>query len=209
VTAAHLTTPPKIDADLSDWDVAQLPINTVVFGRSQWTGENDLSGTLMAGWDQNNLYLAGHVKDDIYVQNTHGNNLYLGDSLEVLFDANLPEDYYVISLSSDDYQLGFSPGSPNIGDNPESYLWYPRTRQGSLSDILSAYKATSDGYDFELAIPWNLFGVSPQNNIVYGFAFSISDNDLPGQNVQQSMVSTAPDRQLLNPTTWGDLSLNP
>ncbi len=66
-------------------------------------------------------------------------------------------------------------------------------------------RSTSNGYDMEAAIPWSVFGVSPQAGLHYGFAFSISDDDKPGSAVQQKMVSTAPGRSLQDPTTWGDL----
>jgi hypothetical protein len=67
--------------------------------------------------------------------------------------------------------------------------------------------ATGDGYQFELAVPWDVFDIEPQENDHYGFGFSISDNDNPAKNVQQSMVSNLPDRVFTHPMTWGDLVL--
>ena len=43
----------------------------------------------------------------------------------------------------------------------------------------------------------------------YGFALSVSDNDLSEVAVQQSMVSSSSGRLLTDPTTWGILRLEP
>ena len=42
----------------------------------------------------------------------------------------------------------------------------------------------------EAKIPWSIFGVSPVYGARYGFTLSVSDNDLKGAPVQQSMVSS-------------------
>jgi hypothetical protein len=42
---------------------------------------------------------------------------------------------------------------------------------------------------------------------MYGFAISISDNDAAGTAQQQSLVSSAPARELFDPTTWGTMIL--
>ena len=62
-------------------------------------------------------------------------------------------------------------------------------------------------YRVEAAIPWNVFELSPVNGTHYGFCMSVSDNDNPGENAQQSMVSNVATRHLTDPTTWGDLQL--
>jgi hypothetical protein len=59
----------------------------------------------------------------------------------------------------------------------------------------------------EAAIPWSILGVSPADEMHLGFAVSVSDNDAGGENLQQSMVSSAAARSLVDPTTWGDLTL--
>jgi hypothetical protein len=66
---------------------------------------------------------------------------------------------------------------------------------------------TANGYNVEVAIPWSVFEMIPQANQHYGFAFSVSDNDIDGGIAQQSMISSASTRRLTNPTTWGDLIL--
>lgn len=207
VRATYLSQAPAIDANLSDWNLTKIPVNQVVFGRNHWNGESDLSAQVMFAWDNQNFYIAGHVTDDKYVQNAKGGNIYLGDSLEILFDTDLQGDYYQKKLSIDDYQIGISPGNPSPGKNPGAFLWYPKDKSGALTDLKIAAKANGDGYDIEVAIPWDVFNITPQNGKHYGFVFSVSDNDNASKDVQQSMVSTDNKRSLLDPTAWGDLQL--
>ena len=154
-----------------------------------------------------NFILRSKVLDDTYVQNAHGAQLYKGDSVDILLDTNVASDYYLQALSGDDFQLGISPGSPQPGNKMEAYLWYPKNRAGSLPDVKIEAFLLDDGYRLEAAIPWSTFGIIPFAGQHFGFAFSLSDDDDPGTTIQQSMVSNIQNRQLTNPTTWGDLTL--
>ncbi len=63
------------------------------------------------------------------------------------------------------------------------------------------------GYFLEAAIPWDVLGLKPVAGLRLGVAVSVSDNDTPGTNVQECMISAAPKREWANPTTWGTLTL--
>ena len=161
----------------------------------------------MFGWDEHYFYLAARVIDDIYAQGATEEDLFKGDSLEILLDARVSRDYYQASLSSDDFQLGISPGNPDPGVDMEAYLWYPQDEEGPQGQVKVGVTSTEDGYRIEVKIPWDLFGVTPDIGDHYGFAFSVSDNDRSDQDVQQSMISSAATRALTDPTTWRDLIL--
>lgn len=207
IAAPYVETAPVIDGELDEWNQEEYGVNSVVYGAARVSSGADLGGTVMVAWDEDNLYIAARVTDDTYAQGDTGRYLYLGDSLEVLLDTNLSADRLVRSLSPDDYQLGVSPGSPEAGQAVEAYLWYPGSLEGGRSQVVIDAVETANGYQAEIAIPWEVFRVSPDGGEQYGFAFSISDNDLTGQDVQQSMASTAPDRDFTDPTTWGTLTL--
>ena len=178
-----------------------------MYGADDWDGNDDLSATVMFGWDDYNLYIAAKVIDDEYVQNATGKDLFKGDSIEVLIDTKVANDFYLQTLSLDDYQLGVSPGTPKPGINPEAYLWYPPDEEGVQGNVKAGVALTENGYRIEVAIPWSTFEIAPLKGSHYGFAFSVSDNDKSDENIQQSMVSTSPGRRLTDPTTWGDLAL--
>lgn len=203
----HFSNPPTIDGRLGEWKQDRYLIESVVFGKNNHSGAGDLSGRVMIGWDNNNLYLGVRVIDDKYVQNAKKADLFKGDSLDILLDTNVPEDYYLGALNGDDFQLGISPGSPNPNENVEAYLWFPKSLESSRGDVITSARMREDGYVVESAIPWSIFSVSPSHGQHFGFVLSISDNDNKNQNVQQSMVSYVPIRTLDDPTTWGDLTL--
>lgn len=206
IEATFLDTPPTLDGDLSDWDATSYKSDKIVFGSSNWTGTSDASAEYHIGWTNEALYLAVKVTDDAHVQVSSGSLLYKGDEVELQLDTNLAGDYFSNILSADDYQIGLSPG--NFSSlRTESWRWYPRSTRGPLSVISIHVKSRSDGYDLEAKIPWSVVGVSPSEGASYGFALSISDNDLKGAPVQQSMVSSVSSRTLSNPTTWGTLVL--
>jgi hypothetical protein len=207
VEAQFLDTPPFVDGDLDEWELDSNQMVAVVFGADKHNGSEDLSGTFMVGWDNNQLYIAAQVIDDIHVQNAVGRELFKGDSLEVLLDKNLRDDFFSTGLGLDDYQLGISPGAM-IGDSPSAYLWFPEGNEGPRVLINIAAVATKTGYQIEIAIPWSVFGLLPSEGEQYGFGFSLSDNDEIGTSIQQTMVSNISTRILGNPTTWGNLVLS-
>jgi hypothetical protein len=198
---------PTIDGDWSEWPNAEIPAGYVVFGGGNWVNANDLNASFKTAYDANNLYIAAKVVDDVYAQNATGYKIYLGDSLEILLDTNLQGDYNDRGLSSDDYQLGISPGKGSITGTKEAFLWYPSNLRGARTSVVIATQSLSDGYRIEAAIPWKIFGITPSSGKHYGFTFSVSDNDNQTQNLQESMVSNVSGRRFLNPTTWGDLVL--
>jgi hypothetical protein len=208
ITASYLNVPPTIDGSFDEWDLDQNFADSVVAGASNWNGDADLSARVTLGWDTDNLYLAARVKDDKYVQNASGKNIYKGDSVEILIDTNVSSDFYLRELTPDDYQLGMSPGSGQPGNDPEAYLWYPSSQAGERQKVKIGAMKTDDGYRIEAQIPWSTFGVTPAAVKHFGFAFSVSDNDNSSENVQQSMVSNVAPRVLTDPTSWGDLSLS-
>ena len=207
VEATYLENPPLLDGILDEWSLPSYPVRNVVYGVGEWQGEADSSATAMVGWDTAYLYVAVQVRDDRYVQEASGVNIFKGDSLEILLDADLAGDFDVKSLNADDYQVGISPGSPYPDNNPGAYLWYPSSKQGGRAEVSIAARAREGGYTVETAVPWSLFGIAPQSGDAFGFAFSVSDNDLEGEQVQQSMVSNVSTRSLADPTSWGSLVL--
>lgn len=208
VTADFLTSPPVIDGDLSDWDADQYSVNQITYGAGNWTGGSDASATYSLGWDSASLYVAARVTDDKFVQVASGRTLFKGDSAEILLDADLLGDFSSSTLSSDDFQLGFSPGNFSTVP-PAAYRWFPASQEGSLSSVEIRAAKTDAGYDLEMSVPWAVFGISPVSNRHYGFVFSISDDDSAGTAIQQSLVSSVGTRILTRPTSWGTLVLGP
>lgn len=208
-TANYLAEAPTIDGDWGEWKTLtkEYPANFVTYGSGSWTGEEDLSSSFHVGWDEDYLYVGMKVHDDVYVQNASGENIYLGDSLEILLDTKLQDDFYYGQLSADDFQLGINPGRPMPGDTREAYLWFPNSIVGKRSGVNIGARLESGVYRVEAAIPWSVFETTPADGKRFGFMVSVSDNDNGDQNVQQTMVSSSSGRRLVDPTTWGELRL--
>lgn len=207
VVAMYVSPAPVIDGDYTEWTGVSYSISQLIYGPDYYLGSQDVSGKFQVGWDAAYLYIGVEVTDNTFVQNSSGELLYLGDSLEILIDADVSGDYYNNSLNNDDYQLGFSPGSAQTAGLPETFVWFPLTKMGSTSKVDVAFVITADGYKMEAAVPWSLIGVTAAVDQHFGFAISISDNDAVGENWQQSMVSNVGTRHLLDPTSWGDIVL--
>lgn len=208
--AVYLSTPPVMDGTYEEWveKTYKYAIPYVVWQKANWKDAADLEGAFAAAWDEDYLYISVKVTDDIFVQNKSGELLYLGDSVEILIDANLDNDFYSTTLSQDDYQFGVSPGNPGKGISKEVYLWYPTAKKGTKDKVLvSSLFETSPIYRVEIGIPWSMLEITPTDGMHIGFAVSVSDNDKPGENVQDTMISTARNRVLQDPTTWGELVL--
>jgi hypothetical protein len=205
--AAYLATAPTLDGVWDEWNTTAYPAKFVVFGKSNWTGKDDLEGSYRIGWDNTYLYLAVKVIDDKYVQNASGIDLYKGDSIEVLLDTGFLGDFSSPTLDGDDYQLVVSPGKPDTKGIKEAYLYYPSNVAGSRPQVKIGSVGGDGLYRIEFAMPWSMFGVTPSTGMQFGFAVSINDNDNPSVNEQQTLVSNDPDRVLTDPTTWTLLTL--
>lgn len=210
INAAYFSSPPTIDGELGEWgSITAYDANqTVPSGGENWTGAGDLSATFYVGWDANYLYLAVRRSDDTFVQLSYGRYLFRGDDVEIQIDADLSGDFFSGVMSSDDYQIGLSPGNFSTLD-PEAYRWYPTYLEGWVYTATVAAKQVGTGYDLEARIPWSALGITPSEGAAYGFALALSDNDQAGKSVWESMVASVGTRTLTDPTTWGTLKLNP
>jgi hypothetical protein len=210
VTAVHLTSPPTIDGDLSEWaDVPAFTSPHIVEQEDSWDGTLDITPLWHLTWDEQNLYLAVAVEDDVHVQTREAKFAYLGDSLEVQFDTNLQADDDP-GVSDDDYQYVISPG--NFADRPAGAFRFRGNAAGQMSDFIGSQTAvvaiqTADGYNLEAAIPWADLSLQAADGMVIGVAFSINDLDTPGTAAQELMLSHVASRRWLDPSSWGTLEL--
>lgn len=207
--AVFLESTPSIDGDFREWNSQSYSVNHLVYGQPNYQGVEDLSATVALGWDETYLYFAIDVIDDVYVQNASGDQIFKGDSVEVILDVNLLHDFYETQLDNDDYQLGLSLGaiSSEGSVKDENYLWFPRQIEGPKTGVLIDGVRDENGYRMEAAIPWIVFDIRPNPGLRTGFSISVSDNDTLSENVQESMVSGVSTRQLTDPTSWGELQL--
>ncbi|MBN2393572.1 MAG: protein kinase [Anaerolineae bacterium] len=205
IFAYEVTKLPAIDGDLTEWSGTPYPVPYEVHNPDdKWDGEDDLSGNFHIAWDEDALYLGVEVIDDVHVQAETGRLIYNGDEIELQIDAELHTDFESTDHSSDDVQVGLSPG--NFGSlKPEAYVWLPEEMAAPRIEV--AARRTGQGYDLEAAIPWYYLGGRPEVEVPIGFCLNLSDKDDPQAEAQEVMASTAPGRKWGDPTTWGTLVL--
>lgn len=210
VNAYFLNSKPVLDGNWGDWKPysREYGMDHVVYGASNWEGAEDLQASYMLGWDASYLYVGVKVRDDNYVQYATGAEIYKGDSVELLIDTNLMGDFYAKYLSSDDFQLGISPGYESTSGPKEAYLWYPSSAAGTKDVVEIATELEDELYRVEFKIPWSMIGVTPYAGMRLGFTIAVNDNDSPEQKIQQTMMSNNKYRTgFSDPTYWGEMIL--
>ncbi|MFK7805370.1 MAG: restriction endonuclease [Anaerolineae bacterium] len=200
----------QIDGSLDDWDsVGQVAASTeIVYTADSWNGTDDLEANWFMAWDEQALYVAVFVIDDVHAQYSTGANTFRGDSLEIQFDTDRVGDFGT-GISADEFQLEISPG--DFGSiAPEAWRFSGRNN-GAYVDapghqILVAAEKSDFGYLIEARIPWNAINVTPEAGLVLGANLNVNDNDTAGP-LQEVMKSNVGTRSYSNPTSWGTLTL--
>lgn len=210
LAARYLSKVPVQDGTYAEWVDYTNKYTTPYFiwGKANWVNHADQEGAFAVAWDNTNLYIGVKVTDDVYTQNNTGDQIYVGDAVEILIDTDLLGDFYTTTLSADDYQLGLSAGNPATGVASNAYLWFPSNVKGTRSQVALSYLfESSTVYRIEAAIPWSMLGVTPYSGLRLGFAVNIDDNDNVSTYDKVTMLSSASGLAVVNPTTWGELLL--
>lgn len=205
----------QIDGDSDDWPAdGWTRFDRTVYDdgcASRYPGGEalvDLSGQVRFVYDADFLYVAFQVEDDGYVgYSGDGQEYFLGDSPQLSLDLDLLGDYTEPNRNNDDWQVDFWPDPAA----PQAVLW----QLGSLSarpfeEARVASRFDGANYFLEAVLPWRSFGLAaPEPGTRIGLAANINDNDTPNTNAQECIISTAPQREWNNPTSWGILLLEP
>ena len=104
-------TPDAIDGDLSDWKLGGMTpaildteeqLSSDSANMAAWAGPEDSSGKFYLLWDDENIYIAVVMKDDVLSQNKTDGSIWNADAVEVFFST-----LNAVSDCSEHYQLGF------------------------------------------------------------------------------------------------------
>lgn len=211
ITVPRLDTPPTLDGQIGEWTNRPGIAIPYITETNGWNGVLSITAVWWLGWDNDNLYLAVYVEDDKHVQTREPKFAYLGDSIELQFDTNVPGDYGP-QVSPDDFQYVISPGdfasrAPSAfrfqGNNEN----WPMDAPGTAARV--AARQTNFGYTLEAAIPWRDMNVTAVPGMVLGVALSNNDIDNPASNTQELMISHVATRLWRDPTSWGTMTLEP
>ena len=162
--AAHVTTPLTIDGDLFDWPkMAPVDLSgpeAVI--RSQQYYPPGLSAQMRYAWDEQNLYIAAIVNDDVFFQNKTGGDIWSQDSIQLAFNLDpkiSSDDPSASDRRTNEINVALTPDGPqafrSLSSSAEKMPVGPLTQD----QFKIAVKKVDKGRLFyEMAIPWKTLG---------------------------------------------------
>lgn len=151
-----------------------IPFTIRRSGRFRFGGAGDLAARVALAVDEDHLYLAARVTDDVHSQRRFGRDLFRGDSVHIGLDPTLErkDDAY----GEENQELGFT-----LQDG-RTIVWRCRGRRGQAlgeTDAVKAQIVRVDGETrYEAAIPLTeLPPLSPDLWPICGFDILVNDSD--------------------------------
>lgn len=203
---------PQLDGVLSpgEWDGCQVitdTTNTDSLKSANMTAA-DCSWKLYRKWDEENLYIAVDVTDDVFYQAWTGGDMWQGDNLQIALDQTRTEG--VGCATTDYFELG-------ISRNPETeeldtWAWLADIlvkRDVTVQGCVGKTSRSEDGHTvYEIKIPWAYLYEKPQieEYSMIGFSFVVNDNDGKGRKLGGSYMNGIADASK-NPNSFEDMVL--
>ena len=205
---------PDIDGDLSEFaDLTSLDIPFDHLWEGETTSAADLTGSFQVSYDDEFLYVAVQVIDDVVVSNIAPNDIkghWRSDSVEITID---PQGAGASEHTLTTFKTGIFPFDTEGNVQAERDA---DANQGIISvtapDMLVASARTDEGYNLEVAIPWNAVPGEVEAGDSFGFNVLIYDCDKDdaavGENCNEARTAWSAWGQIQgNPRLWGHATL--
>ncbi len=219
VDATRVTTPPTIDGSVqTDGSCAAATecwyrTDRLWFPQARDRALDANLGSLWRlTWDQKALYVQVRVSDTIAVQ-ASSRTPWRGDVVHLRIgpvgaaDLGTTREVFLIPAVDGDGTTARRASAQALssvgGQAFDNYL-------GDCGIAAASIHQPGKGYVIEAAIPWSCLDLIPSPGTRFAAALVASDNDRPGNTVQELMTSNAPlaapsDRN--RPRVWGSLTL--
>ena len=196
VVAHRVEKPVVIDGDLTEWgDVDKFPVvindpEQVIAGipytklymmdqRFDWAGDKDLSARIAVGYDNENIYIAVRVWDNVVMNLTRKSPIYIyeGDSIEIFIDGRGAEDIGSNLFLGNVYHIKIAPRT-GVDQPPFHHISKPK-RDMEIPGLAYDSRLLPDGYTLEIKIPFaSAFpSIKPVPGQRMGLAFHLNDQD--------------------------------
>jgi len=163
--------PVTVDAQLTEWGGAELSV--ISSDSIGWA-----NAFLM--WDEDYLYFAAYVEDEVKANSHSGGNIWQGDSVQISIDAeNDKHSWY----DGNDYEYGFAATDAGLA----GYTWHKASGVSpSFEEIKMAIDTSGTVTVYEVAIPAKY--VAPMKlaaGTVFGFDWLVNDDDGSGRQFME------------------------
>jgi hypothetical protein len=218
IGARWLDTAPKIDGDLSDWEMN--------YGATLDGGEKR-SATVALGRDADTLYLAYHVVDDTPLLNKGGNwqTLFVtGDCVDLMLATNrklnpnrsaaAAGDIRLLLTAFQDAPIAvlYRPVAPGTTTAPVQLMAAKLDRIDRLAEARVAFKRGDGCYDIEAAVPFKALGLDPADTASLRGDVGVIYSDATGRdrikrvyhyNRRTQITADLTTEATLQPAEWG------
>ena len=192
VNCRYAVRKPSFKGDITEWSQAGLIslIRKDQVHKKEWGGVSDLSAYVYTLWDEEALYVACDVTDDLFFAPFPENDMLKGDSVQFAVSALSGRPGGVGGVNEEGYGTGdheFALALLGVPDAPTTKGSVPmqsiikRLSGGKLSEAPGAKLSVKrDGAHtiYEASIPWSeLAPTKPVVNGVFGFSLLVNDND--------------------------------
>jgi len=189
---------PTIDGELdAAWIAPQIDMSTYVVrdgatvpsGFAELDDSTDFYMSYRAMWDDENLYVFVNVIDETIFCDTTSASVWEQDGVEICIDG---ENDKAAAQDANDKQYRWIYGKKAVaGGAADGGTW--------------AWKATDDGYNFELKLPNADLKFVPEDEQLIGFEVQINDNDGQSTNPRENMARWWGDDNAAwsKPELWG------
>lgn len=182
-----------VDGDLADWQ--GIPDMTLAEenlspdfsgGKLPHTGAQDLSAKVGLAWDEQNVYCAVQVADDVPAHGDGDETMFWKyDSVQLYFDMQ-NEAGKLYDTNDATYVIGLGKGGTPVAyldKNPTGrYVGAANADRGIDGDVRVAYRKTGTGGVYEIAFPRVALPYLPlKDGTVFGFSVLVNDNDGAGR----------------------------
>lgn len=156
------------------------------------SGDADVSASVRSQWDDQNLYVLVHVRDDALVNDSPLATLWEDDSVELYLDGRSER---ATSYDANDFQLTVRIDHALGG-----------VRSNQAAGVVYAVAGSSGGYAVEYAVPFSLLGIGASTGALVGYDIGVNDDDTGGARDTQLMLQ-GDGNGWRNPSVFGRLRL--
>lgn len=158
-----------------DWEINLLDgsVNSLASDGSHYNGEEDLSGKAWVTYDDENLYFAADIIDNMHETTFENDQIWRNDSVQVAIYCPDNEKY---DTATKFFEIGLSA----FEGNERIWQWRKIT-EDKENDFLegSVYKRTENGSHiiYEFSVPWKTLGINPNINKNISMTILVNDED--------------------------------